>query len=112
MPDVNRATDTNKEVLAFSLTLQRIYGTVRTKDDLNQSVCGSKAVALTPDDHPNMAMCANTLGNGLWLRFERTGSMEDVNESIEIGRKAMALTPDDHSCMAIYPNNLEETLHS
>ena len=95
-------------VLTFlGSALLSVYYIAGRKDDLNTSVdVGRKAVALTLEDHPDMAIYADNLGNGLQCRFERTGSMDDLNESIELGRKSVALTSDDHPNMATYANSL------
>ena len=53
-----------------------------------------------------MAMYADTIGVGLLRRFDCTGSLDDLNESIELERKVIALTPENHSNMAIYANTL------
>ncbi|KAF3175042.1 hypothetical protein TWF788_008514 [Orbilia oligospora] len=52
-------------------------------DDLNRAVeAADKAVAATPQDHPDRAACLNNLGNWLGRRFDRTGSMDDLNRAL------------------------------
>jgi len=40
------------------------------------------------------------LGNKLGSRFERTGKMEDLEESIRITQEAVNITPEDHPDLA------------
>jgi tetratricopeptide (TPR) repeat protein len=93
---------------ALGSTLLWIYAFVGSNDDLNRLIeVSKKAVALTQEDNPGIAMYANSLlGDGLRSRFELLGSIDDLNESIEVGKKAVALTPDDHPYMAMYANTL------
>ena len=52
-------------------------------DDLNRAIMTKEqTVASTPDDHPNRAMYLNNLGTTLHSRFERTGSMKDLDQAI------------------------------
>ena len=51
-------------------------------------------------------MYLNNLGNALQSRFERTGSMDDLDRAITTNEQAVASTPDDHPNRAMYLNNL------
>jgi hypothetical protein len=66
-------------------------------------------VAATPDDHPNLATRLNNLGSKLESRFERTGSMEDLEEASQRAGQAVSATPDDHPNLAGMLNNQLES---
>ena len=51
------------------------------------------AIELTPVDHPDHATCLNNLGIALRKRFERTGSMEDLDRAITTSEQAMESIP-------------------
>ncbi|RYP53061.1 hypothetical protein DL770_011005 [Monosporascus sp. CRB-9-2] len=68
------------------------------------------AVNATPQDHPDRAGRLNNLGNQLGRRFERTGSMDDLNRAIDVADMAIDATPQDHPDRAAYLNNLGNQL--
>ncbi|KAH8903000.1 hypothetical protein BR93DRAFT_971944 [Coniochaeta sp. PMI_546] len=50
--------------------------------DLEEAIAvGRKAVASTPDDHPDRAAWLNNLGIKLGRRYERTGAMADLKDA-------------------------------
>ncbi len=52
-------------------------------DDLNRAVdLANIAVDATPHDHPDRAIYLKNLGNRLGARFERTGSMDDIDHAL------------------------------
>lgn len=54
-------------------------------DDLNFAIeVADIAVNSTPQDHPDRAILLNYLGTYLKGRFERTGSMDDLNRAIDV----------------------------
>ena len=65
-----------------------------------------QAVESTPDDHPNRVAWLNNLGNALQSRFERTGSMEDLERAIVTKEQAVESVPDGHPDRATCLNNL------
>jgi tetratricopeptide (TPR) repeat protein len=76
-------------------------------EDLEEAIrTARRAVAVTPDDHPDLAGRLNNLGNDLENRFERTGRIEDLEEAIRTARRAVAVTSDDHPDLAGRLNNL------
>ena len=77
---------------------------------IGRSRTNEQAVASTPDDHPDRAMYLNNLGIALQSRFERTGSMDDLDRAITTNEQAVASTPDDHPNRAMYLNNLGNAL--
>jgi len=81
-------------------------------DDLDRAIVTDKqAVALTEDDHPNLAHCRNNLGIALWKRFERMGFMDDLDRAILVEKQAVALIPGDYPNRVGLLNNLAHALH-
>ncbi|KAF9062535.1 CHAT domain-containing protein [Rhodocollybia butyracea] len=54
------------------------------------------APLLCPVGHPNRASSLNNLGVDLWNRFQQTGHLEDLDESIQLDREALLLHPVGH----------------
>ena len=80
-------------------------------EDLEESIYqAQQAVDITPQDHPNLGMYLNNLGNRLQSRFERMGRMEDLEESIRQAQQVVNITPQDHPDLAMYLNNLGNKL--
>ena len=52
-----------------------------------------EAVESIPDSHPDHAMFLNRLRNALQSRFEKTGSMEDLERAIVTKEQAVELIP-------------------
>ncbi|KJZ72809.1 hypothetical protein HIM_07753 [Hirsutella minnesotensis 3608] len=66
----------------------------------------------TPQDHPDRARRLSNLGYSLRSRFERTGSMDDLDRAVEVADIAVAVTPQDHPDRARRLNNLGNRLGS
>ncbi|KAH8105735.1 CHAT domain-containing protein [Phellopilus nigrolimitatus] len=64
------------------------------------------ALDLCPPGHPDHSVSLRNLGNGLFTRFERTGRMEDLEESIVLHRNALELRPSGHPHRSSSLNNL------
>ncbi|KAJ7127988.1 CHAT domain-containing protein [Mycena epipterygia] len=78
-------------------------------DDLNQAVCAyNDAVRDDPGDVIYLA----DLGRALQHRFERLGSLLDINRSVVILETAVALTPDGHPGKPAGLNSLGNSLLS
>ena len=60
-------------------------------------VINEQAVESTPVDHPNRAGRLNNLGNALQSRFERTGSMDDLDRAITTNRASRRIDPSRSS---------------
>ncbi|KAK4097643.1 hypothetical protein N658DRAFT_269779 [Parathielavia hyrcaniae] len=71
-----------------------------------------KVADTTPQDHPDRAALLNNLGNCLGTRFERTGSMDDLNRAVDVADKAVDATPQDHPDRAALLTNLGNRLGS
>ncbi|KAF6746417.1 CHAT domain-containing protein [Ephemerocybe angulata] len=67
---------------------------------------GRKALALTPQVHPNFPLQLNNLGNFFTRRFQQTGQLSDIAEAISAQREAIDLTPPGHASLSSYLNNL------
>jgi len=48
----------------------------------------------------------SNLGSMLGTRFQRIGSIEDLNRTMDVANMAVDATPQDHPNRAIYLNNL------
>ncbi|KAJ5662986.1 hypothetical protein N7507_003717 [Penicillium longicatenatum] len=76
-------------------------------EDLEEAIRLSRQAAqATPEDHPDLAIYLNNLGNRLESRYERTGQIEDLEEAIRASRQAVQATPDDHTVLNMYLDNL------
>ncbi|KAL9563512.1 hypothetical protein ACKAV7_012180 [Fusarium commune] len=51
---------------------------------------------MTAEDHPNRPAWLNDLGVLLGERFSSTGTIDDLQQAIEIGRRAVGATPPNH----------------
>jgi tetratricopeptide (TPR) repeat protein len=67
---------------------------------------------ITPQDHSDLAMYLNNLGNKLQRQFEKTERMEDLKESICQAQQVMNIMPQDHLNLAEMLNNLGSKLQS
>ncbi|KAF8752336.1 TPR-like protein [Rhizoctonia solani] len=66
-------------------------------NDLAKSMeYSSRAVELTPDNHPHLPQRLANLGVDYGNRFQRTGDMNDLAKSMEYSSRAVELTPDNH----------------
>ncbi|EUC59535.1 aromatic di-alanine and TPR containing protein [Rhizoctonia solani AG-3 Rhs1AP] len=66
-------------------------------DDLEQSIgYKSRALALTPNGHPDMSRRLTSLGASYSDRHRRMGDLDDLEKSIYYFSRAVELTPDGH----------------
>lgn len=82
-----------------------------TMEDLRRAIMmHEEAVLSTPADHPALPELLDRLGVALYLRSERTGSIDDINRAITALTRAVELgSPrDDHE----YLNDLGNALQS
>jgi tetratricopeptide (TPR) repeat protein len=59
-----------------------------------------------PEDYPHQAMILNSLGVRLGNRYMREGTVNDLEEAIQIVQKAISRTSEDDPNRAMYLNNL------
>ncbi|KAI9820807.1 MAG: hypothetical protein M1827_005178 [Pycnora praestabilis] len=70
---------------------------------------GHRAVDVSNSDR-DKAVCLNNLGNWLALRFEKTGSLEDLQQAVQCGRQTISIMPSNTGNRAIYFSSLSNTL--
>lgn len=58
--------------------------TGRAEDQVDAISNAQRAVAVTPQDHPELLALLNNLANALSNRYERTGSLDDLEEAINM----------------------------
>lgn len=71
---------------------------------------GTAGVGITPRDHPDLAARLNNLGNKLVSQYERTGKIEDPEESIQVAQQAVDVTLEDYLDLAGRLNSLGNKL--
>lgn len=64
-----------------------------------------RAVESIPDDHPDRAEFLNNLGNAVQRRFERMGSMDNLDGTTATNEQAIESIPDNHPDPAELLNN-------
>ncbi|KEP45072.1 aromatic di-alanine and TPR containing protein [Rhizoctonia solani 123E] len=65
--------------------------------DLEKAIeCDTRALALTPDGHPDISRRHTRLGVSNTDRYQRLGELTDLEKAIECKTRALALTPDGH----------------
>lgn len=66
-------------------------------DDFDEAVKFiNLAIDATPKGSPNNPILFSRLGELLCIRFEGTGSMDNVNFAIEVFNNVVEATPQDH----------------
>ncbi|CAE6536514.1 unnamed protein product [Rhizoctonia solani] len=69
--------------------------------DLEQAIeYFSRALALTPDGHPDIPLGHTNLGISYNIRYRHLGELADLEKAIECHTRALALTPDGHPHMS------------
>ena len=84
------------------------------KSHESQSLADLNMVIMLYDDlavsmssnHPDRARRLNNSSVAVSRRFERTGSMNDLDRAIAMNQETIALTPEDYPNHGIYLNNL------
>ncbi|KAJ7110487.1 TPR-like protein [Mycena epipterygia] len=83
------------------------YQASATVDDLSQAVCAYNDAVR---DDPKSVIYLADLGSSLQHRFERLGSLPDINRSVVMRKAAVVLTPDGHPDKPGRLNNLGNSL--
>jgi hypothetical protein len=65
-----------------------------------------KVVQLTSDGHPDKPTWLYNLGQSFLHRFEKLGTVSDINKSVLMFKDAVKLTPDDHPRKPAWLTNL------
>ncbi|KAF5339975.1 hypothetical protein D9611_012387 [Ephemerocybe angulata] len=71
-----------------------------------------RALELTPEGDPDMALRLTHLAVLIHARFERTGDLQDLAESVALTRRALELTPEGHPDMASRLTHLGASIHA
>ncbi|CAE6407077.1 unnamed protein product [Rhizoctonia solani] len=80
--------------------------------DLEQAMeYDSRAIGLTPSNHPHLPSALANLGTSHHYRFKRLSKLADLEKAIEYQFRAVKLAPDGHPEMSIWLTNLG-TSHS
>ncbi|KAJ7469252.1 TPR-like protein [Mycena latifolia] len=87
--------------------ISRSYQESGTVDDLNQAVCAYNDAVR---DDPGSVIYLADHGTSLLCRFERVGSLQDINRSVETLKDAVRLTPDGHPDKPGMLNNFGNSL--
>ncbi|KAJ7435191.1 TPR-like protein [Mycena latifolia] len=87
--------------------ISRSYQESGTVDDLIQAVCAYNDAVR---DAPGSVIYLADIGTSLLRRFERFGSLRDINRSVEMLKDAVRLTPDGHPDKPGRLNNLGHSL--
>ena len=75
-------------------------------DLLNHSIIVYRhGLELCPKDE-SQCTCMSGLADALWHRYERTGSMVDLNEAVLMDRETLSLRPTPHPDRSSSLNNL------
>ncbi|KAF6756139.1 TPR-like protein [Ephemerocybe angulata] len=108
------ADDNHEQLFEDGVALTKQYEATRADlDDLATAISKlRRAVELTPEDHPDMALRLSWLDHSLWSHFERTGDLQDLDEAIPAQQRALELTPEGHPDMAERLSNLGAFLWS
>ncbi|CAE6491319.1 unnamed protein product [Rhizoctonia solani] len=78
------------------------YRLLNELEDLEKTTgYDSRALALTPEDHPDMARRLSNLGVDYGYRYRHLGQLEYLEQSIEHRSRALALTPKGHPDMPV-----------
>ncbi|KAF8746342.1 TPR-like protein, partial [Rhizoctonia solani] len=66
-------------------------------EDIHKTIeYGTRALDLTPQDHPDLPRRHAALGMSYAHRYQRLGDTNDLEKALECKHRALALTPDGH----------------
>ncbi|KAJ1305008.1 hypothetical protein OPQ81_000051 [Rhizoctonia solani] len=81
-------------------------------EDLERAIeCHSRALALTPNGHPDLSRQLGNLAISYVYRFERLGEIQDLERAIEYNSRAVELTFNDHPELPRWLANLGVSYH-
>jgi hypothetical protein len=91
--DDSRLTDAMYDLCE---TLQDRFRLLGDQVDIDAAVeVGAKAVAATTENHPNRADAWSVFGRALWRRFQRFGSLHDLNRAVDALNTAVRNTSSE-----------------
>ena len=85
------------------MQLARRFQNTGLVEDINNAI--EIMEGLTEDNHITAAIL-NNYRVMIGLRFQRIGSMDDLNRAADVASQAVDITPRDHPDRVIYLNNL------
>jgi len=68
--------------------------------------CHCEAVTLFPQGHPDRAASLSNLGTAVFIYYEQSGKIGDLEDGMTCHREALAFFPQDHPKRAVSLNNL------
>ena len=69
-----------------------------------------ESLILRSSTHPGHSMSINNLGNALLLRYDLTGSMNDLDDAISMYRESLLVDPTNHPDRSMPLHNLGTAL--
>ena len=82
-----------KALLSLSLSLITRVRKCKSQDDLRMAMQAIEdALRLIPESHSDMPLCLSTLGSIMKLKFEDTGSVEEISNAIVAFEKSVTLS--------------------
>ncbi|KAK0447056.1 TPR-like protein [Armillaria borealis] len=81
--------------------------------DVNQAISDlEEAVALTPDDHPDISSRLNNFGSAFLARYQALGNISDLNGAITNLELTIAITPANDARKPGHINDINEAISS
>lgn len=81
----------------FGMRLISRYEITKDAADLNSAIDHTRKAASDTAGHSNPAAMWDNLGTMLRLRYEHSGTLDDLEEAISSSQRAISLLPQDHS---------------
>ncbi|KEP47502.1 aromatic di-alanine and TPR containing protein [Rhizoctonia solani 123E] len=99
-PEVPRVSDNPIELSGLGRSRLIQFRGTGSLSDLNEAIAYfARALALTPNGHPDMSRRHAELGVSYNDRYRRLGQLADLEKAIECDTHALVLTPDGHPDM-------------
>ncbi|KAJ3519641.1 hypothetical protein NMY22_g13108 [Coprinellus aureogranulatus] len=95
------------------LALKNQFHGTSNVDHLNEAISSLRsAIDMPKEDSGALPDWLNTLGESLWFRSERTGSLSDIAEAISAFQRAIDLGSNGNKGTPLWMSNLAHVLHS
>jgi len=114
------SNEMDKQIVHLNDEAQRLVGNYKRTGDIKglneaigmieQAIGMTRPIYMTQEGYIYLAGMWDNLGAMLGRRFQRTGSMEDLNRAVELASMAVEPTPQDHRDRAGRVNNLGNML--
>ncbi|KAI0028246.1 CHAT domain-containing protein [Vararia minispora EC-137] len=89
----------------------RIKELKKPEDPGQALVAERQAVDRLPENHPDMPLRLNKLGNSFFTRFKQLGELSDLEEALAADLREVELTPDNHPDKPTALSNLGVSLY-